>query len=177
MTLSSIALLLVPRCITCTPRVMLTKNQYLALGWDHGSIGIVPSYKNDGTPVVRFQHHNLPHGESRGPHVVHDAGADWLEVECPLVAVEARILAHPVALAVRLRVPFVFVWGITVHRSQSPCLSEVVLDNAQAFGAGMVKASISRVADKNEMNVKSFTGSRLFAEPAAVQFYKEGYPL
>lgn len=165
-----------PRCVLhcLRARVMLTNNQYLALGLYHGSIGTVSFYKEDGTPVVRFEHHTLPHGVNRAMHGVHDAGEDWLEVECPPVAFETRMLAHPGAVAIRRQVPFVLGWGITVHRSQSLSLSEAVLDIGQAFGAGMVNAAISRVGDKKRMHVKSFTGSRLVADPVAVQFYREG---
>lgn len=168
-----------PRCVLhCLhARVMLTNNQYLALGLYHGSIGTVSSYKEDGTPVVRFEHHTLPQGVDRGIRGVHDAGADWLEVECPPVAFEMRMLAHPGAVAIRRQVPFVLGWGITVHRSQSLSLSEAVLDIGQAFGAGMVNAAISRVGDKKRMHVKSFSGSRLVADPDAVQFYREGLRL
>lgn len=155
-------------------RVMLTSNLYLALGLYHGSIGCIASYLADGTPVVRFEHHTLPSGVGRGVHGVHDAGDDWLEVECPPVPFEARILSCSGAVAVRRQVPFALGWGITVHRSQSLSLSEAVLDIAQAFGAGMVNAAISRVSDKERMYVKSFSGSRLLADPLAVRYYREG---
>lgn len=97
-----------------------------------------------------------------------------MEVACPAVPYEARILAHPGVVAVRRHVPFVLGWGITVHRSQSLSLSEAVLDISQAFGPGMVNAAISRVGDKKRMFVRSFAGSRLYANPVAVQFYREG---
>lgn len=155
-------------------RVMLTSNHYLMLGLYHGSIGCIASYLVDGTPVVRFDHHTLPSGIGRGVHGVHDAADDWLEVECPPVPFEARILSCSGAVAVRRQVPFVLGWGITVHRSQSLSLSEAVLDIAQAFGAGMVNAAISRVIDKERMYVKSFSGSRLLADALAVKYYKEG---
>lgn len=165
-----------PRSVqhTLGARVMLINNQYLALGLYHGSIGRVSSYKDDGTPVVRFDHHALPNGSGRGMHGVHDAGEDWLEVECPPVAFEARLMAHPGAVEVRRQVPFVLGWGITVHRSQSLSLSDAVLDIGQAFGPGMVNAAISRVSDRKRMHVRSFMGSRLFADPVALNFYRSG---
>lgn len=70
--------------------------------------------------------------------------------------------------------PFFLGWGITVHSSQSLSLSGAVLDIAQAFGAGMVSAAISRVADKKRMYVKSSMRSHLFADPVAIKFYREG---
>lgn len=155
-------------------RVMLTSNLYLALGFYHGSIGYVSAYKTDGAPVVRFEQQSLPSSVGRGMHGVHDAGEDWLEVECPPVAFEARIMAYPGVVAVRRQVPFVLGWGITVYRSQSLSLSEAVLDIALAFGPGMVNAAISRVRDKKRMYVKSFTACRLFADPVAVKYYREG---
>lgn len=165
-----------PRSVqhTLGARVMLINNQYLALGHYHGSIGRVSSYKDDGTPVVRFDHHALPNGSGRGMHGVHDAGEDWLEVEYPPVAFEARLMAHPGAVEVRRQVPFVLGWGITVHRSQSLSLSDAVLDIGQAFGPGMVNAAISRVSDRKRMHVRSFMGSRLFADPVALNFYRSG---
>lgn len=173
--LDCVAPRLVEHCIGA--RVMLTTEQFLALGLYHGSIGRVSSYKLNGTPVVRFEDHTLPAGVGRGAHGVYDAGKDWLEMECPVVAFEARILAHPGAVAFRLQLPFVLGWGITVHRSQSLTQSEAVLDIGQAFGPGMVNAAISRVGDKNRMFVRSFTESRLFADPSAVKFYREGVRL
>eukprot|EP00170_Pyropia_yezoensis_P000350 contig_2039_g351 len=126
----------VPHCLRA--RLMLTNNRYLGLGLYHGSIGILSSYKEDGTPVVRFDHQKVP------------------------------------CVAVRRQLPFFLGWGITVHSSQSLSLSGAVLDIAQAFGAGMVSAAISRVADKKRMYVKSSMRSHLFADPVAIKFYREG---
>lgn len=73
-----------PRCVPhcMRARLMLTNNRYLGLGLYHGSIGILSSYKEDGTPVVRFDHQKVPCGVSQGLHGVYDAGDDLLEVEC-----------------------------------------------------------------------------------------------
>lgn len=155
-------------------RVMLTSNLYLALRLYHGSIGCVLAYKTDGAPVVRFEQQSLPSSVRRGMHGVDDAGEDWLEVKCPPVAFEARIMAYPGVVAVHRQIPFVLGWGITVHRSQSLSLSEAILDIALAFGPGMVHAAISRVRDKKRMYVKSLTACLLFSDPVAVKYYKEG---
>eukprot|EP00170_Pyropia_yezoensis_P003384 contig_14169_g3391 len=162
----------VPHCKGA--RVMLTTNAFLPLGLYHGSIGSLDSYDADGTPVVLFTRHALPPGVGRGMHGVRDAGRDWIKVACPPVNYEARILAHPGAVAVRCQVPFVLGWAITVYRSQSLTLSEVVLDIASAFGAGMVNAAISRVNDKRRMYVKSFAGNRVLADPSSLSFYRLG---
>lgn len=162
----------VPHCLG--DRVMLTSNMYLALGLYHGIIGQKVSYKSDSVPIVRFESHVLPHGVGRGLHGVYDAGVDWLEVDCPPIECEGRIMSCPGAVAVRRQVPFALGWGITVHRSQSLSLSKAVLDIGQAFGPGMVNASISHVRDARRMHVKSFTGSRLFSDSAAVISFREG---
>jgi len=104
--------------------------------------------------------------------VVHAAGANWLEVLCPAIEYEARILSRPGFVASRLQVPFVLGWAITVHRSQSLNLSEAVLDVGAAFGAGMVLAAMSRVPDKRRMHVRSFCGSRWIADRAAMHLYQ-----
>lgn len=161
----------VPHCKGA--RVMLITNAFLPLGLYHGSIGTLDSYEVDGTPVVHFTSHALPPGVGRGMHGVRDAGRDWIKVACPPVNFEARILAHPGAVAVRCQVPFVLGWAITVHRSQSLTLSEAVLDIASAFGAGMVNAAISRVNDKRCMYVKSFAGNRVLADPSSLSFYRD----
>lgn len=163
----------VPHCVGA--RVMLTSNLYLALGLYHGSIGAVALYKTDGTPIFRFESHTMRPGTGRGLHGGHDAGADWLEFESPVVSFEVCIMACPGAVAVRRQVPFALGWGITVHRSQSLSLSEAVLDTGQAFGPGMVNAAISRVG--NRMYVKSFTGSRLYANRDALAYYRYGVRL
>lgn len=165
----------VPHCLGA--RVMLTSNMCLSLGLYHGSIGHLSSHKRDANLIVLFDQHVLPSGVGHGLHGVHDAGEDWLDVECPPIAFEARIMACAGAVAVRRQVPLALGWGITVHRSQSLSLSEAVLDIAQDFGPGMVNAAISRVCDRKRMYVKSFTGSRLFADPAAVAFYRGGVRL
>jgi len=154
-------------------RVMLTSNHFLGLGLYHGSIGHVVDYEADGTPVVRFEEHELTEGTRSGRQGVRGAGADWVEVCCPPVEFESRILSRPGAVAVRVQVPFVLGWGITVHRSQSLTLSEAVLDVGQAFGSGMVLAAMSRVPDKMRMHVRSFCGSRVIADPAALQLYQD----
>jgi len=155
-------------------RVMLTSNQFLGLGLYNGSIGHVVDYEVDGTPVVRFEEHELPDGTPPGTQGVRGAGADWVEVRCPPIDFESRILSRPGTVAVRVQVPFVLGWGITVHRSQSLTLSEAVLDVGEAFGSGMVLAAMSRVPDKRRMYVRSFCGSRVIADPAALQLYRDG---
>lgn len=162
----------VPHCVGA--RVMLTSNLYLALGPYHGSIGKVASYKNVRTPIVRFESHPLPPSKQRGAQGVNDAGADWVEVECPPVAFEARIMANPGVVAVRRQVPLALGWGITIHRSQSLSLTEAVLEIGEAFGPGMVNAAISWVTDKSRMHVKTFAAGRLFPDTVALKFYKEG---
>jgi len=153
-------------------RVMLVCNNLLAIGLFHGSIGNVRDYDCDGSPVVRFENHQVVAGTRVGTHGVRDAGVDWIEVVCPPVDFEARIFSCPGALAVRRQVPFVLGWAITVHRSQSLTLTEAVLDVGEAFGAGMVLAAMSRVSDKRRMHVRSFSGSRLLADPEALRFYR-----
>jgi len=153
-------------------RVMLVCNNLVDIGLFHGSIGHVRDYDCDGSPVVRFENHHVVAGTRVGTHGVRDAGVDWIEVACPPVDFEARVFSCPGALAVRRQVPFVLGWAITVHRSQSLTLTEAVLDVGEAFGAGMVLAAMSRVPDKRRMHVRSFSGSRLLADPEAVRFYR-----
>jgi len=74
---------------------------------------------------------------------------------------------------VRAQVPFVLGWGITVHRLQSLTLSEAILDVGQAFVSGMVLAAMSRVPDKMRMHVRSFCGSHMIADPAALLLYQD----
>ena len=159
----------VPHCRGA--RVMLISNQFLALGLFHGSIGNVVDYEENGDPVVRFSDHDVMATTRQGVQGVRDAGADWVEVLCPPVEFESRILSRPGVVAVRVQVPFVLGWGITVHRSQSLTLSEAVLDVGEAFGAGMVLAAMSRVPDKRRMHVRSFCGSRVVADRDALQLY------
>jgi len=154
-------------------RVMLTSNHFLGLGLYHGSIGHVVDYEASGAPVVRFEGHELTEGTRAGRQGVRGAGADWLDVSCPPTEFESRILSRPGVVAVRVQVPFVLGWGITVHRSQSLTLSEAVLDVGEAFGSGMVLAAMSRVPDKRRMYVRSFSGSRVIADPAALQLYQD----
>lgn len=126
-------------------RVMLIANHVLGLGLFHGSIGRLVDYDDaDGTPVVRFENHDVTPGV-RSVKGVRDAGPDWVEVLFPPVDFEARLFSVSGCLAVRRQVPFVLGWAITVHRSQSLTLSEAVLDVGEAFGAGMVLAAMSRV--------------------------------
>lgn len=158
-------------------RVMLKRNMYLALGLYHGSIGRLASYKNESTPIVRFDQHERPSSMRRGTQGVYDAVADWVEVECPPVAFQARMMANPGVVAVRRQVPLALGRGITIHRSQSLSLTEAVLDIGHAFGPGMVNAAISRVSIKSRMHVKSFAVSHLFADPKALKFYKDGVRL
>ena len=154
-------------------QVMFTSNCKISLGLFHGSIGRIVSYLPTGTPVCRFENHTMPDGVSRGSDGLRDAGAGWIAVECAPVKFKARVLSVAGALAVRLQVPFVLGWAITVHRSQSLTLSEAVLDLCEAFEDGMVHTAASRVADKRRMFVKSFSPTRLLADMAAVRYCME----
>ena len=158
-------------------RVMLTSNHFLGLGLYHGSIGYVVDYEDNTIPVLRFENHEVTEGTRSRIPGVRGAGVDWVEVCCPPVEFDSRILSRPGVLAVRVQVPFVLGWGITVHRSQSLTLSEAVLDVGQAFGSGMVLAAMSRVPDKRRMHVRSFCGSRVIADPAALQLYRDSLRL
>jgi len=153
-------------------RVMLACNVFLGLGLFHGSIGEVRDYDNDGTPVLRIENHQVVHGTWAGKPGVRKAGADWVEVLCPPIDFEARILAHPGVLAVRGQVPFVLGWAITVNWCQILTLTEAVLDVGEAFGAGMVQAAMSRVPDTRPMYVRSFSGRHVLADPEALRLYQ-----
>lgn len=120
---------------------------------------------------MHFADHQVMATTRRGVQGVRDAGADWVEVLCPPVEFESRILSCSGAVAVRFQVPFVLGWGITVHRSQSLTMSEAVLDVGQAFGAGMVLAAMSRGPDKRRMHVRSFCWSLLVANRDVLQLY------
>lgn len=165
-----------PRCVLhfFGARVILTSNLYVALGRFNGCIGCVASYKRDGTSDVWLEHHCLSLGVARGLLGVHDAGEDWLEVKCPQVAFEYRIMACPGAFALPQQVPLPLGWVITVHLSQSLSLSEAVLVISQAFGTGMASAAIHRVSGKRGMYVKSFSGSVLRADPLVLEFSQFG---
>ncbi|OSX78272.1 hypothetical protein BU14_0113s0016 [Porphyra umbilicalis] len=154
-------------------RVMFTSNCKMSLGLFHGSIGRIVAYLPNGYPVCRFENHFMPEGVSRGTDGLRDAGVGWTEVECAPVKFKSRVLSVTGALAVRLQVPFVLGWAITVHRSQSLTLSEAVLDLCEAFEDGMVHTAVSRVADKHRMYVKTFSPTRMLADVAAVRYYME----
>lgn len=160
----------VPHCLHA--RVMIVNNRRSAIGICHGSIGTIFSYDHDGTPVVRLDNYSLPHDADRGSWGLRDAGDTWMEVACPPAPFSARILAVPGVLAVRHQVPFVLGWASTIHMSQSLTISEAVLDLAECFEAGMVTTALSRVGERGCMHVKSFSASRLFADPDAVAKYR-----
>jgi len=153
-------------------RVMLLDNRRRVIGLCHGSDGTITSYLPDGTPVVRFHGNPLPRGVNVQGLGVQDAGETWVEVDCPAVDFTARILSKPGMLAVRSQLPFVLGWAATVHMAQSLTLSEVVVDLAKAFGAGMVLSAMSRVGKKRNLYVKSFCASRVYADPLALEMYR-----
>jgi len=154
-------------------RVMLVDNRKKDVGLTHGSIGNITRYTKEAVAVVRFECHPLPAGPlPKGLGVV-GAGGTWLEVECPRVEFTARIHSVPGAVAARVQVPFVLGWAMTIHMSQSLTVSEAVLDLARSFKAGMVNAALSRVSDKSNVYLKSFTPSRLYADPNVLRLYDE----
>lgn len=68
-----------PRCVQhCRrARVMLITNNLLSLGLFHRSIGRIVDYDgNEGTPVLRFEDHEVVPGTRAGSLGVRDAGAD-----------------------------------------------------------------------------------------------------
>jgi len=154
-------------------RVMLIDNRKKDAGLTHGSIGTIARYTEEMVAVVLFENHPLPAGPLHKGLGVVGAGPTWIEVECPRVDFFARIHSVPGALASRHQVPFVLGWAMTIHMSQSLTVSEAVLDLARSFKAGMVNAAMSRVSDKTNVYVKSFTPSRLFADPVVLRMYEE----
>jgi len=160
----------VPHCLHA--RVKIINNRKQALGICHGSIGEIVSYEPDGTPVVRLENHALPAGVESGAFGLRDAGQTWVEVLCPPVPFTARLLAHPGLQAVRTQLPFVLGWADTIHMSQSLSVSEAVLDLAECFEPGMVNTAISRVPDKASLFIKSFSPSRIIADPLSLAKYR-----
>jgi len=154
-------------------QVMLVDNRRKELGLTHGSIGSITSYNLAGTAVVRFEDNPPPPGPWPTELGVVNAGETWVEVECPPVDFTARILSSPGTLAVRRQVPFVLGWAIIIHMAKSLTLSEAVLDLNMSLKAGMVNSAVSRVETKERMYVKSFTPSRLFADPLVLALYDQ----
>jgi len=154
-------------------RVMMTSNYRKLLGVCHGSVGIISSYQDDGTAVVRLENHVLPKGIQRGSFGLLDAGDTWMEVACPPIQFFARVYSCPGALAVRKQVPFVLGWASTIHMSQSLSISRAVLDLGECFEAGMVQTAISRVPTKEGLHIKSFSAGRLYANPLVLKRYAE----
>jgi len=155
-------------------RVMFTSNRKKELGVCHGSIGFIVGYdETDGSPIVRLENHALPAGVQRGSLGLRDMGDTWIEVACPAVQFTARVLASPGVLAVRMQVPLVLGWASTIHMSQSLSISEAVLDLSECFEAGMVHTALSRVPNKTQLHIKSFSAGRLFADRSAMKLYDE----
>jgi len=154
-------------------RVMITSNHKKLLGVCHGSVGIISSYQDDGTAVVRMENRVLPKGIERGSCGLLDAGDTWLEVACPPIQFFARVYSCPGALAVRTQVPFVLGWASTIHMSQSLSISRAVLDLGKCFEAGMVQTAISRVPTSEGLHIKSFSASRLYASPLITKRFAE----
>jgi len=164
-----VASVLVEHCMGA--RVMYISNAKAALGLFHGSIGTVTKYTPDGIPVVRFLGVSVPKDVRMSQLGIHDASDTWVEVECPPVEFEAKVLSAKGFVAVRTQVPFVLGWAITIHRSQGLTLSEAAVDLAMSFEAGMVLAALSRVDQSNRLFIKSFQPARLFADEEVVRRY------
>jgi len=160
----------VPHCLHA--RVKIINNRKQALGICHGSIGELVGYESDGTLVVRLENHALPDGIERGDLGLRNAGDTCIEVLCPPVPFTARVLAYPGLQAVRNQVPFVLGWADTIHMSQSLSISEAVLDLVDCFEPGMVNTAISRVPNKASLFIKSFSPSRIIADPLALSKYR-----
>ena len=161
-----------PPCLRHSLHARALDNHRRVIGLCHGSVGTITLYLPCGTPVVRFHDTTLPRGVNVQGLGVHDAGETWVEVEYPAVDFTARILSKPGMLAVRSQLHFVLGWAATVHMAQSLTLSEVVLDLAKAFGAGMVLSVVSRVRMKRNLYVKSFCPSRVYADPFVLEMYR-----
>jgi len=154
-------------------RVIINTNRRKALGVFHGSVGFISSYEADGTPVGRLHHHTLPAGVDLGQSGVHDADDSWIEIACPPGKFNARILAYPGALAVRLKNPFVLGWATIIHMCQSLSISRAVLDLSECIEAGMVQTALSRLPTKSGLHIKSLAASHLRSDHNAMKMYGE----
>jgi len=164
-----VAFRVVPHCKGA--RVMYTSNAKKQLGLCHGSMGLICDYLSTGVPVIHFVNVSLPEKVRLNSLGIPAAGDSWIQVECPMIEFEAPVLSRPGVMAVRKQVPFVLCWAITIHRSQSLTLHEAVVDLRRSFEAGMVHAAVSRVTDKDNLYVKSFTPGRLYADADAKRSY------
>jgi ATP-dependent exoDNAse (exonuclease V) alpha subunit len=128
-------------------QVMFVKNNFEA-GYANGTRGIVESFLDDGTPVVK-----TVHGKSITAEVV-----DWAIEE------DGKIKASV------SQIPLRHAWAITVHKSQGMSLDTAVIDLSKSFTYGMGYVALSRVRSLAGLSLMGMHKDALLVDPDILAF-------
>lgn len=75
-------------------------------------------------------------------------------------------------LAMRVQIPLVLGWALTIHKSQGQTIPRVVVDLDGLFDNGQGYVALSRCPDPQNMQVLNFKKHLLTAAPTCVAFYQ-----
>jgi len=141
-------------------QVMLTRNLLLDPEGDtgvtlaNGMVGRVFAFGDDGWPLVSF--------------------APWHAQAVPIKPEkwEIRASAGGPLLAVRYQLPLQLAYAMSGYKSQGQTITcAVVADLGKSFGPGQVYVILSRVRRLEQLYLRSFDATKIYAHPKVVAFY------
>lgn len=73
---------------------------------------------------------------------------------------------------VRIQVPLLLSWALSIHKSQGQTLDRVKVDLAKIFEKGQVYVALSRATSKDRLQVLNFSPSKIRASQQVIEFYR-----
>lgn len=139
-------------------QVMMIKNTYQKEGIINGSLGVIRDFSpRKNYPVVEFSNKKI----------ITIAPEEWLierfDEEKKMVVTDAGVTQIPLILA----------WAMTIHKSQGLTLDKISCDLSDAFSPGQVYVALSRARSLEGVFIKSINFEKIFADHAAVKFYRD----
>lgn len=72
---------------------------------------------------------------------------------------------------VRLQIPLLLSWALSIHKSQGQTLDRVKVDLTKVFEAGQVYTALSRATSRDRLQVINFQNSKIRAHSKVKEFY------
>lgn len=153
-------------------QVMLIVNLDTTIGMVNGARGVVIALRDNAIQIrwaVGPTPRKSPEGDSPMPGASPPNSWDVL----PFVAEKIEISNGPSEhVFVRLGIPVILAWALTVHKIQGSTLDVAVADLRNVFEYGQAYVALSRVKSLKGLTLLGFSPDKIKCHPEVLEFYR-----